>query len=772
MAFATPKLRTLVCFARAVAIAMLAATFQIGAVSDSSASAEATWSVIDPPPPRAFHSAVFDPVADRLLVFGGFAEYSISDELWTYRLGTGRWTRLPTTGPRPRMRRGHSLVLDPDHQRLVLFGGWDGDKFLADVWEFSLKDLSWREVTPAGPGPSARSEHSAIFDVRRNSLIIFGGYDDQDLQNEVWSLSFSGVPRWTRLEALGDAPRARHSASLSYDRDHDRAILVGGWDGQFEMDTWILSLGPTVSWRHLLPTGSIPAPRKDHQAEYVPTRNEIWVFGGQSDETLGDVNILSLDGGGAWRSAAPEGLAPRPRRDSGMALDPLSNRVLLYGGWNAGSLNDLWALSLNQAPAWTQLQPRLLPPPAAGIPDPRRAVIDGDRLILVTGTQGVWTTALASLVDWAPLLVVGDRPPLRGASVIFDAEHRCIITFGGVERRPGQIDAASNDVWALSLGGENSWVRLSPSGALPPPREHHDAIYDPARHRMITFGGYEFDYSTGHSEYRNDTWALSLSGEPTWTQLEPSGPLPEARFGHSTIYDPDNDRMLVFGGIVPVSLYGADLRNDLWALALDGEGAWSNITPTGPLPEPRALQMATYDTNRKRMLIHAGYNASYLGPTDVWAFQSTEPSGWRQVSTDGPSAMAADIAVTFDALRDRLIEFSDDDEFRLLSIVDSTPEDTSPVVGGVQVGIALPNPARQATSLQFALPRRARVNIGVFDLAGRRVAQVLDTDLSNGAHRVMWMGGSEAGSRASAGLYFFRLVIDGRSYSRRFVLLP
>ena len=46
----------------------------------------------------------------------------------------------------------------------------------------------------------------------------------------------------------------------------------------------------------------------------------------------------------------------------------------------------------------------------------------------------------------------------------------------------------------------------------------------------------------------NDVWALSLSGSPTWAQLAPAGTPPGAWYGHSAIYDPARDRMVVFGG--------------------------------------------------------------------------------------------------------------------------------------------------------------------------------------------------------------------------------
>ena len=78
-------------------------------------------------------------------------------------------------------------------------------------------------------------------------------------------------------------------------------------------------------------------------------------------------------------------------------------------------------------------------------------------------------------------------------------------------------------------------------GQQPPTLDTHTAIYDTLRHRMVVFGGEAIQPT-------NDTWGLSLSLVPEWTLLTPADTLPSKRIGHSAIYDPVRDRMLVFGG--------------------------------------------------------------------------------------------------------------------------------------------------------------------------------------------------------------------------------
>jgi hypothetical protein len=95
-------------------------------------------------------------------------------------------------------------------------------------------------------------------------------------------------------------------------------------------------------------------------------------------------------------------------------------------------------------------------------------------------------------------------------------------------------------------------------------------------------------------------------------------------------------------------------------------------------------------------------------------------------------------------------------------------------VGAPPVTLALseaqPNPARGAARLRLDLPRPARVEAAVFDVAGRRVWDGGDRDYSPGSWTLEWNGRSGA-ARAGAGLYFARVRVEGRTFIRRVVLL-
>ena len=103
---------------------------------------------------------------------------------------------------------------------------------------------------------------------------------------------------------------------------------------------------------------------------------------------------------------------------------------------------------------------------------------------------------------------------------------------------------------------EAAWTALAPNGTAPGGRYWHSTTYDPVRDRVVVFGGF-----TG-TKYLNDAWALSLAGTPAWRTLVPVGISPSAREGHSAIYDPARDRLVVFGGYT-----GSRALADVWAMS-------------------------------------------------------------------------------------------------------------------------------------------------------------------------------------------------------------
>lgn len=77
-----------------------------------------------------------------------------------------------------------------------------------------------------------------------------------------------------------------------------------------------------------------------------------------------------------------------------------------------------------------------------------------------------------------------------------------------------------------------------------------------------------------------------------------------------------------------------------------------------------------------------------------------------------------------------------------------------------------PNPFNPATTIRFDLPARADVVLDVFDVAGRRVARLVDATLPAGPHVARWDAGG-----LPTGAYFYRLDAGGPIVTRKAILL-
>lgn len=94
-------------------------------------------------------------------------------------------------------------------------------------------------------------------------------------------------------------------------------------------------------------------------------------------------------------------------------------------------------------------------------------------------------------------------------------------------------------------------------------------------------------------------------------------------------------------------------------------------------------------------------------------------------------------------------------------------------VGGQSGRLAFsvfPNPARTAR-FQFTLPQAQDVEIGVFDVAGREVAQLFKGRLPAGSYSRDWAGRDGAGREVGAGVYFARMKSGSETLSVRTVFL-
>jgi len=110
----------------------------------------------------------------------------------------------------------------------------------------------------------------------------------------------------------------------------------------------------------------------------------------------------------------------------------------------------------------------------------------------------------------------------------------------------------------------------------------------------------------------------------------------------------------------------------------------------------------------------------------------------------------------------------------ITSVADTREEAGLPSAFTLSPGF--PNPFSQKagarTTIVYELPQRGRVEIAVFDLAGRTVRTLFAAETIAGRHEVHWDGRDATGRAVSAGVYFYRMQAGKISRAQKLVVVP
>ena len=213
--------------------------------------------------------------------------------------------------------------------------------------------------------------------------------------------------------------------------------------------------------------------------------------------------------------------------------------------------------------------------------------------------------------------------------------------------------------YANGLGGATLWNSLSPIGTPPPERFSAIVGYDATTNRLIVTGG------VGPTGFQFDTWVLpyanGVEGQPEWIQIAAGG-VP-GRYLASGVYDPIENRLIVFVGCRALCLGLCSAHNDVWVLSnangLGGIPVWNQLSTPGTPPPERFSGITAYDAANNRLILTSGVGPSGF-QTDAWVFTNANGVGgaaeWIQISAAGGPARYLGSGV-YDAATNRLLVY-------------------------------------------------------------------------------------------------------------------
>jgi hypothetical protein len=565
------------------------------------------WTQLFPlhvPAARYGHVMVYDSARQRIVIFGGRTGGGKTDlnDTWVYK--NGDWTQLNTpNAPPARLLAGGAY--DPLRDRVVVFGGAtisaDGKTVTPfhDTWEFD--GTTWTQVLSDGP---AIDKPLMVWDAARAAIMMVG------VDSSIASHQYYYDPtarKWNEVTGTR-LPSCVNEGALVYQPSNGTVFFTGGactgvsgvedneeWDGnQWNPKVVKISVGRVygqamtfdTNHQEVLLFGGNPA------VGGLP-RNELWSYTGD------------------WTSIGDLNLTPPARAVFVFTSDPLNNAIWLYGGLDPTiTYADFWKYQYGK---WQRTVVADPPPQSCGTPT---GALDVDRKKLVIvcsdssigefdfndwkiftnlnnspqvrtfssmtydqnlkktvlfggyGTDYVNDTFLWDGIAWTQ--IKKNLPPARlGAAMWFDSHLNRTVIFGGVGRQNSQDRVTRfNDMWSFDGSG---WTEIKPA-TVPSPRYNAQVAVDPRTGNVLLFGGLRLDTvttpGTGNNPptqtevqvYADDFWQWDGTN---WSQVTYPR-VPYARDDGGMAWDPSTQMMVLFGGYA-----GEQYLSDLWTLTPD-----------------------------------------------------------------------------------------------------------------------------------------------------------------------------------------------------------
>jgi hypothetical protein len=236
------------------------------------------------PEPRTRAATAFDTHRRRMWVIGGENGVLGLTDAWALELsGSPRWWQAPD-GLHPGQRYGlTTAVYDPVDDRVLYFGGDTGPGH-DEIWSLSSEG-AWSLLDVDAQLPY-RLSTNAVLDVKRHRVIVLAGDRSGKEASDLWALDLDGEPSWHALAATGTSPLPVDYGRAVYDARGDRVLLFGGGNGDpfgtQDHGTYELALEGTARWRRLDPSGRPATARWMHVLAFDDLRNRMLVTGGSS----------------------------------------------------------------------------------------------------------------------------------------------------------------------------------------------------------------------------------------------------------------------------------------------------------------------------------------------------------------------------------------------------------------------------------------------------------------------------------------------------------
>jgi len=290
--------------------------------------------------------------------------------------------------------------------------------------------------------------------------------------------------------------------------------------------------------------------------------------------------------------------------------------------------------------------------------------------------------------------------------------------------------------------------------------------------------------------------AVAAPLSATWndTLIYIMGGLATSAETRTDIYDPANDAWMT-GTPLPAGAYMGSavcVGDTIYIAQAYNTACWSNlykgyIDPANPasinwiegpsMPTP-VFNGATVAVGTDIYWI-GGFNNAITVTNQVWKYSA------GAITQFAPSFPVTLARCTFAAVRenvdgddiyvmagDMLGNWSVPNQtYRKINFGGVGVEEQPPVVLRSTIDAVSPSVVRDFARLSYTIGQAGHVRLGVYDVTGTLVRFLVDGNVAPGTRTAVWNCTDGNGRQVSSGTYFFRLTVDGRSFSAKSVVL-
>ncbi len=284
------------------------------------------------PEGRYWHTAIW--TGNEMIIWGGSNSSSSLNSGGRYDPSNDTWQATFTGVDVPSARYNHTTIWDTANNQMIVWGGYNGSSRLATGGRYDPITNSWQATSF---GPSSRAYHTAIWDSTNNQMIIWGGESAPGDYLNTGGRYDPMTDSWQTTSIGNNVPSARYNHTTVWDNETNQMIVWGGIDGS-RINTGGRYNPASDSWQTTDTGANVPSGRHIHTAIWDNTNNQMIIWGGDEGSGLANTGGRYNPIADSWQTMSMTN-TPSGRYNQTSIWDTANNQMIIWGGYDGAITN-------------------------------------------------------------------------------------------------------------------------------------------------------------------------------------------------------------------------------------------------------------------------------------------------------------------------------------------------------------------------------------------------------------------------------------------------